>query len=107
MDFSLQEEALSELERFRSFLGERMQSRLAAWYRRRELPREFFEEMGHADGYGYLVSEGRMARRSALREALFAEELARRSPGAAVAALASPRLASAVASDLPASTMEA
>ncbi len=88
MDFSIQEEVLAEIAHFREVLREGLESRLAEWYRRRGLPRQFFEEMGRAGGYGYTVSGGRMARRSAFGEALFAEELARRSPGAAVAALA-------------------
>lgn len=88
MDFSIQEEVLVEIERFREVLREGLESRLAEWHRRRGLPRQFFEEMGRAGGYGYTVSDGRLARRSAFAEALFAEELARRSPGAAVAALA-------------------
>jgi alkylation response protein AidB-like acyl-CoA dehydrogenase len=44
--------------------------------------------LGHADGYGFLVSGAHLVKRSAFREALFAAELARRSPGAAIAALA-------------------
>lgn len=88
MDFSLPEELWLEAKQFKAFLDAGFDTRLTAWYRQRELPREFFAELGRAGGYGWAVSEKRLVKRSAFREALFAEELARRSPGAAVAALA-------------------
>jgi alkylation response protein AidB-like acyl-CoA dehydrogenase len=88
MDFSFPEELLNEIKAVSSILQERITSRLDTWYRQRDLPREFFEEMGRAAGYGFVMSEGRLVKRSAFREALLAETLARRSPGAAIAALA-------------------
>jgi len=88
MDFAFPEELIIEFSRFKDFLNGGLQTRLNDWYRRRDLPREFFEELGRSGGYGFKCSEGVLAKRSALREALFAEELARRSPGAAIAALA-------------------
>jgi alkylation response protein AidB-like acyl-CoA dehydrogenase len=88
MDFGFPEETLLEIDRFKSFLSEKLESRLNDWYRKRDLPREFFAELGRFGAYGFLFSEGRLVKRSAFREALLAEELARRSPGAAIAALA-------------------
>ncbi len=88
MDFSFPEKLLSEFSQFKDFLNSGFETRLNAWYRRRDLPREFFAELGRAAGYGFGLSEGGLVKRSAFREALFAEELARRSPGAAIAALA-------------------
>jgi alkylation response protein AidB-like acyl-CoA dehydrogenase len=88
MDFALPEELLIEFSQFKDFLNSGFQTRLNDWYRRRDLPREFFEELGRSGGYGFEWSESGLLKRSALREALFAEELARRSPGAAIAALA-------------------
>ena len=88
MDFSFTEKLLSEFSQFKDFLNRGFETRLNSWYRRRDLPREFFEELGRSGGYGFGVSEGCLVKRSAFREALFAEELARRSPGAAIAALA-------------------
>ena len=88
MDFSFPQELLSEIEQFKSAAQALLESNLETWYRQRNLPREFFEEMGGAGGYGFAVSDGRLIKRSAFREALLAEELARRSPGAAIAALA-------------------
>jgi alkylation response protein AidB-like acyl-CoA dehydrogenase len=88
MDFSLPQDLLSEVERFKSAARDLLESELEAWHRQRDLPREFFEKMGRAAAYGYVLSEGRLIKRSAFREALLAEEVARRSPGAAIAALA-------------------
>jgi alkylation response protein AidB-like acyl-CoA dehydrogenase len=88
MDFSFPEETLSEFEQFKRFLSEKLESRLNDWYRKRDLPRDFFAELGRFGAYGFLFLEGRLVKRSAFREALLAEELARRSPGAAIAALA-------------------
>jgi alkylation response protein AidB-like acyl-CoA dehydrogenase len=88
MDFSIPQELEDEISRFRSFVREHLEPQLAAWHRQRELPREFFAEMGRAGWYGFAFSEGRLVRRSALREALLAEELARHSGGAAIGALA-------------------
>jgi hypothetical protein len=88
MDFACSTETLSEIERFRNFLRAGLEPRLNGWYRKRSLPKEFFAELGRAEAYGFTFSEGRLSRRSALREALLTEELARRSPGAAIAALA-------------------
>ena len=88
MDFSFPEKLLAEFSQFKDFLNSGFEMRLNAWYRRRDLPREFFEELGRSSGYGFGLSEGCLVKRSAFREALYAEELARRSPGAAIAALA-------------------
>src|SRR5512143_211779 len=88
MDFAIPQHLIDELERFREFLTVHLTTRISEWYRQKEMPREFFEEMGTGGWYGFDVSQGRLARRPALREALIAEELARISPGAAIAALA-------------------
>lgn len=88
MDFAFPEETVSEIEGFKNFLSQGLESKLNEWYRQQALPRRFFEELGRAGAYGFRYAEGRLVKRSALREALLAEELARRSPGAAIAALA-------------------
>jgi len=88
MDFSLPKELLSEIEQFRGLLEGGLKSKLDAWYRQRNLPKEFFSEMGRVGAYGYVVSDGRLVKRSAFREALLAEALAQHSPGGAIAALA-------------------
>jgi alkylation response protein AidB-like acyl-CoA dehydrogenase len=81
-------ELLAEVEAFKDVLRLELESRLDGWYRQRHLPREFFEVLGRAGGYGFGYAEGRLVKASAFREALFAQELAQRSPGAAIAALA-------------------
>jgi alkylation response protein AidB-like acyl-CoA dehydrogenase len=88
MDFAIPQDLQDELDRFREFLAGDMTPRVSEWYRQKKLPREFFEKMGAGGWYGFEASQGRLAKRPALREALLAEELARLSPGAAVAALA-------------------
>jgi alkylation response protein AidB-like acyl-CoA dehydrogenase len=88
MDFAIPEETITEIEGFKSVLSEKLESKLNEWYRQHELPRAFFEELGRAGAFGFQYLQGRLVKRSALREALLAEELARRSPGAAIAALA-------------------
>jgi alkylation response protein AidB-like acyl-CoA dehydrogenase len=88
MDFAIPEETTSEIEGLKRLLGERLESKLNEWYRQQELPRGFFEELGRAGAYGFQYAEGMLVKRPALREALLAEELARHSPGAAIAALA-------------------
>jgi alkylation response protein AidB-like acyl-CoA dehydrogenase len=88
MDFELTPELSSEIEQFKGLLNKGFETMLNAWYRQRELPKEFFTELGRSGAYGFVLSGGSLAKRSAFREALFAEELARRSPGAAIAALA-------------------
>jgi alkylation response protein AidB-like acyl-CoA dehydrogenase len=88
MDFTWSPETLSEVESFRSLLSGGLETRLNDWYRKHELPREFFGDLGRAGVYGFQLSGGKLVKRSAFREALLAEELARRLPGAAIAALA-------------------
>ncbi len=88
MDFSMPKELLAEVALFKDLLRVELEASLDSWYRQRHLPREFFEGLGRAGGYGFHLAEGRLVKASAFREALFAQELAQRSPGAAIAALA-------------------
>jgi alkylation response protein AidB-like acyl-CoA dehydrogenase len=88
MDFSIPSDLRAEVERFREFLRGPMATSLSLWHRQGELPKEFFEIMGEGGWYGFEAGEGRWSRRSALREALLSEELAKFSPGAGIAALA-------------------
>jgi hypothetical protein len=88
MDFSIPSDLSAEVERFRRFLKGPLATQLALWQRQGELPKVFFEQMGTGGCYGFELAESRCIRRSALSEALIAEELAKLSPGAAVAALA-------------------
>ena len=88
MDFAIPHSLSEEMISFKKFIKDRIKSDLPGWYQRQEIPAEFFREMGAGHWYGIELKEGRLFRGSALREALIAEELAKVSPGVAVAALA-------------------
>ncbi len=88
MDFSIPQPLQEDVDRTSARIAEHLGPHLQAWYREGELPREFFALVGEAGGYGFELDRGRIVRRSALREALLTEALARVSGGAAVAALA-------------------
>ncbi len=88
MDFAIPKALSKEVIRFKKFLKDYIQSKLPQWYQRREIPAEFFREMGNGRWYGIEFKAGRLIKSSALKEALIAEELAKVSPGVAVAALA-------------------
>jgi alkylation response protein AidB-like acyl-CoA dehydrogenase len=88
MDFAFPHSLSEEMISFKKFIKDRIKSELPGWYQRQEIPAEFFREMGAGRWYGIELKEGRLFRGSALREALIAEELAKVSPGVAVAALA-------------------
>ena len=87
MDFAIPEAFSKELRGFNQFLEDRVQSKLPQWHQRREIPREFFREMGDGRWYGIEQKSGKLIKGNALREALIAEQLAKISPGVAVAAL--------------------
>ena len=88
MDFSIPGKLSQEIIRFKKFLKSSVISELPNWYQNQEIPAGFFHEMGKGNWYGIELKEGRLLKGSALREALIAEELAKVSPGVAVAALA-------------------
>jgi len=88
MNFTLPDEIREEIDAFRSFLAQSLKPDLAAWYRNGEIPREFFRSAARGGWFGIQRRGGELVRTSALREALIEEELAKRSPGVAVALLA-------------------
>jgi len=88
MDFAIPKTLADEMLGFKQFIKDRIKSELPGWYQSQAIPPEFFREMGTGRWYGIEVKEGRLFRGSALREAFVAEELAKVSPGVAVAALA-------------------
>jgi len=88
MDFSVPEETLEELRGFRTFLDNELSPHLSLWNEQRAVPRSFFSLTAEKGWFSFLFRDGRLQKRSALREALFAEEMARISPGVAVAVLA-------------------
>ena len=88
MDFSLPKKYSEEILRFKNFIKSNVTSELPAWYQARHIPHKFFHEMGKGGWFGIGFKKGQLFRGPALREALLAEELAKISPGVAVAVLA-------------------
>jgi alkylation response protein AidB-like acyl-CoA dehydrogenase len=46
MDFRIPEEFDENLESFKLFLTERLTPNLSKWYAQKEIPRDFFQELG-------------------------------------------------------------
>ena len=88
MDFSVPKKVSEEIVRFNEFIKSNVTSELPRWYQDRQIPVGFFQAMGKGGWYGIHLKKGQLVRGSALREALLAEELAKVSPGVAVAVLA-------------------
>lgn len=88
MDFSIPQETLEETGRFRDFLEKELSPYLSMWYEKATVPRSFFSLMPEQGWFSFSFIEDRLTKHSALREALLAEELAKMSPGVAVAILA-------------------
>jgi alkylation response protein AidB-like acyl-CoA dehydrogenase len=88
MDFSVPAEYLDDIEQFGSFLKRNLGPHLSQWYKTGEVPADFYRHVGEKGWFGLQWRNGRMVKTSALREALLAEELAKLSPGVAVAVLA-------------------
>ena len=87
MDFSIPDELTEEVVRFREFLKSRVLPELPVWNQNREIPARFFADFAAAGWYGISRADNVLVRRSALRQALIAQELAKVSPGLAVALL--------------------
>lgn len=88
MDFTVPEDIRGELELFKSYLKRRIKPDLSTWYKNGDLPIQFYRDMGRNGWFGMQWKENRIVKTSALREALIEEELAKVSPGSAVAVLA-------------------
>jgi alkylation response protein AidB-like acyl-CoA dehydrogenase len=88
MDFSIPAEVSKDLILYRDMIKTHVKSQLTAWNKKREIPRDFFKTLGAGGWYGLRTQHEDLARGSVLREALMAEEVAKVSPGVAVAILA-------------------
>jgi len=88
MDFSIPTALSEELEGFKIFLNKHLKPNLSTWYKKGEVSLDFYNEMGKAGWYGFRMEDHRLVKNSALRESLIQEELAKHSPGVAVAVLA-------------------
>jgi len=88
MDFAIPPEISEEVDSFEAFIKTDIIPNLPRWCQKRELPRTLFEKMGQQGWYGWKSDNGSLVRKSALKESLIAEALARISPGVAIAVLA-------------------
>jgi alkylation response protein AidB-like acyl-CoA dehydrogenase len=88
MDFAISQAVSEDLARFKDFIKTHISPNLPSWNRQRELPPAFFHHMGEGGWFGLRFKNGRLIRKSALKAALVAEELALVSPGVAIADLA-------------------
>jgi alkylation response protein AidB-like acyl-CoA dehydrogenase len=88
MDFSIPNELTENLERFKGFIKANIEPQLAAWYHKKEIPRQLFRALGESGWYGLLIRNHHLSKKSALREAMQTETVAKVSPGVAVAILA-------------------
>ncbi len=87
MDFRIPAQIDENLRSFKQFLSERLTPNLGKWYAQKEIPRDFFQELG-ARGWLGLEPEGDGYREQrSLQQALFQECLGAISPGAGVAVL--------------------
>ena len=87
MDFQIPVEFKENLARYKEFLSERLTPNLPKWYAEKEIPRDFFRELGARNWLG-LESDGNGYREhKALKEALMEEHLGAVSPGVGVAVL--------------------
>jgi alkylation response protein AidB-like acyl-CoA dehydrogenase len=88
MDFAIPKAISRDLDRFREFIRTHLTPNLSSWTQKKELPAELFHHMGKSGWYSFKIKERHLVRESAQREAAIAEELAKISPGVAVAVLA-------------------
>ena len=88
MDFALPVAISKDLIRLKEFIKIKLAVDLPNWYRDGAVPRTFHRTMGEAGWLGFELTGDYLLKSSALRGACVAEELAKVSPGVAVAALA-------------------
>ena len=88
MDFAIPAAISQDLDRLRDFIPTQLVPDLPSWTQKQKIPATFFHRMGEGGWYGFKIKGGCLIRGSALREAMIAEELAKASPGVAIAALA-------------------
>lgn len=87
MDFAIPEMVTKELEQFKDFLRTHLEPHLASWYKKEAIPRELFQSMGQDGWLGFSQENGHIVEQSALRQTILQENLAKISPGVAVAVL--------------------
>ncbi|MGA3115118.1 MAG: acyl-CoA dehydrogenase family protein [Syntrophobacteraceae bacterium] len=87
MDFRIPVEFEENLESYKQFLSERLTPNLGKWYAEKEVPRDFFRQLGARDWLGLEPDGNGYREPQALKEALMQEYLGTVSPGVGVAVL--------------------
>ena len=88
MDFSVPDTIEDDIRRFKFFLAEHLKPYLSNWYKKGEVPVDFYRKLATGGWFGIQWLQDKLVHTSALREAFIEEELARMSPGIAIALLA-------------------
>jgi alkylation response protein AidB-like acyl-CoA dehydrogenase len=88
MDFLIPQDIAEDVKKFRAFLEQHMSPHLSEWYDQGAVPRSFFSLVAEKGWFSFSFKDGRITKHSALWEALLAEQMAKMSPGVAVAVLA-------------------
>ena len=87
MDFRIPVEFEENLKSYKKFLSERLTPNLSKWYAEKEVPRDFFRQLGASDWLGLEPDDNGYRVSQALKEALMQEHLSTISPGVGVAVL--------------------
>ena len=87
MDFRIPEEFDENLESFKLFLSERLTPNLSKWYAQKEIPRDFFQELGARGWLGLEQNGDGYREHESLKQAMLQEHLGTISPGVGVAVL--------------------
>ena len=88
MDFNTPEDIGGDVETFGRFLLTHLKPHLSLWYKGGKVLVEFYRQMGGSGWLGIQWKDGGLVKTSSLREALINVELAKLSPGVAIAVLA-------------------
>jgi alkylation response protein AidB-like acyl-CoA dehydrogenase len=87
MDFLLPDEIIEDRRRFADFLNVHLVPNVAAWYGEGAVPRGFFQELGKEGWLAYDNGAKGPVEQSVLKQSVLMEDLAKISPGVAVAVL--------------------
>lgn len=87
MDFSISEEDVRQRTDFKAFLQKNLAPYLSVWFRKGVIPRPFFEAMGGNGWFGFEAEKNVLRRRSHQQAVMVMEEIARISPGVALAVM--------------------
>lgn len=87
MDFLIPVEFEENLIRYKEFLSQHLVPNLSKWYAQKEVPRDFFLELGARDWLGLEQDGNRYCEQQTLKQALLEEQLGIVSPGVGVAVL--------------------